>query len=299
VELHRRPVALGTIIARAVEVCRPDIEVRGLHFDVDLKDPPHGVQADPARMQQVFWNLLRNSIKFTPLGGCVGIRCWREAGEVVTQVNDSGMGIEPEVLPHLFRAFEQGGTYVTPGLGGLGLGLAICKAMVELHGGTISAQSEGKGKGATFTVRLPMCDLAASDEDAQLSTGQHSPAPPATRKLQILLVEDHGDTARVMKKLLELNGHDVQTAGDRATALQRATQRSFDLLISDLGLPDGDGLELIRELRSCGHTLPAIALSGYGQEHDVEKSRAAGFAAHLIKPTDFEQLCEAIAAAVP
>lgn len=143
-------------------------------------------------------------------------------------------------------------------------------------------------------MRLPICDLPSGDGDAKPSTEQAR--AQATRKLQILLVEDHGDTARIMKKMLERKGHEVQTAGDLATALQSATQQRFDLLISDLGLPDGSGLNLMHELRARGQTLPAIALSGYGQEHDIAESRAAGFTVHLTKPTNLQQLREAIAA---
>jgi two-component system CheB/CheR fusion protein len=173
----------------------------------------------------------------------------------------------------------------------LGLGLTISKAMVELHGGSISAHSEGKGKGAIFRVRLPIV-VAEPHVEAPPAA-----SPPATRPLRILLVEDHGDTARMMRQLLMLDGHDVERSGDVATALDLASRHPFDLVISDLGLPDRSGLVLMRELRARGHTMPAIALSGYGQDEDIHRSEEAGFSTHLIKPTSPARLAEAIAAA--
>ncbi|HPZ96932.1 MAG TPA: PAS domain S-box protein [Phycisphaerae bacterium] len=287
IDLDRRRVELDTIIRRAAEVCGPDFKNRDLNFGVDWgSDPPYVVEADVARLQQVFWNLLKNSIKFTPHGGCIGIRCRAEPGHVVVEVNDSGMGIEPEALQHIFDAFSQ--APVARQFGGLGLGLAITKSLVELHGGTIEACSEGRGKGATFTVRLPRVDAAV--------TAAPPPEPPSAqhRGLRMMLVEDHGDTADMMKLVLESEGHQVTLAGDVQTALEKAEQDEFDLLISDLGLPDGTGVDLLRELHARGREMPAIALSGYGREQDVEQSRSAGFAAHLIKPVDTDRLVQVV-----
>ena len=295
VELSHHPVDLSTIIEHAVEVCRPDIDARKLEFGVDLTGRPYVVNADAGRMQQVFWNLIKNAVKFTPAGGCVGIACRRasEGGAVIVEITDSGVGIQPAALPSIFNAFEQGGAETTRHFGGLGLGLTICKAIVELHGGSITAQSQGTGKGAKFTVRLPLL-VAGQDvvEKAAAATKRDQIIHP----LRILLVEDHGDTARIMRRLLMGDGHQVKTAGDVATALQMINQCEFDLLLSDLGLPDGSGLDLMRTLRQRGKTLPGIALSGYGQEQDVNQSRAAGFAKHLTKPVNLVQLEEAIAA---
>ncbi len=300
VELHKRPVELCQVIQRAVEVCMPDIEARKLHFGIDMgPDAPYLIEADPARLQQVFWNLVKNAVKFTPMGGCVGIRCRRDehGRQVIAEVNDSGTGISSEALPQLFRPFEQGSHGRKRQFGGLGLGLAISKAMVDLHGGSIAAISEGTGKGSTFTVRLPTIagDSPLQRLEAVAATQVHC------SKLRILLVEDHGDTAEMMRMVLESLGHEVSSAADVAAALTIATERTesrLDLLISDLGLPDGSGLELMRGLRSRGLMLPGIALSGYGQEQDVTASRAAGFAAHLTKPVDVEQVAEAIAAVI-
>ena len=293
VELQKQRVDLGTVIDYAVEVCRPDIEARGLEFGVEMgPDAPYWVEADITRLQQVFWNLLKNAIKFTPHGGCVGIRCRLDGqGHVVVEVNDSGIGIDPEALPRLFNAFEQAERSISRQFGGLGLGLAISKAMVEMHGGSIEAHSEGRGKGATFRVRLP---LVAPPGQAE-SLAPATPRKRAVRPLRILLVEDHGVTAKMMCQVLTADGHEVETAGDVATALELADRHPFDLLISDLGLPDGSGHDLMREIRSRGHKFPGIALSGYGQEEDILRSHEAGFAAHLTKPVSRERLVESIA----
>ena len=297
VELQKRPVELAGIIQRAVEVCMPDIEARKLKFAVDARDGPFIVEADTVRLQQVFWNLLRNAIKFTPVGGRVGIRCHRDGdGHVVVEVSDSGMGIEPAVLPRLFNAFEQGGVGTTRQFGGLGLGLTISHAMVAMHGGTVSAHSAGKDKGAMLRVRLPLMPAGTVPSPAAPQNRQGAQHP--ARPLRILLVEDHGDTARIMRRLLAANGHHVEAAADVATALKMVGEQTFDLLLSDLGLPDGSGLDLMRALRAAGSTLPGIALTGYGQEQDVAASRRAGYAAHLTKPTSLPQLEAAIATLV-
>jgi len=289
-ELHREAIDLDTIIRRAVEVCQIDINGGGLQLTVDAKDGPYIVNADAARLQQVFWNLLKNAIKFTPTGGKIGLCCQRVDGLAVIEISDSGVGIAPEILPHIFNAFEQGSRSVTRQFGGLGLGLAITQSLVEMHGGSITAYSDGKGKGATFRVQLPLVETVPQPE-----TPAAQAAPPV-RALRILLVEDHGDTARIMKRLLNAQGHQVQTAGDVATALVMAQQGGFDLLLSDLGLPDGSGMDLMRQLVAQGKAIRAIALSGYGQDQDIIQCRQAGFAAHLTKPINMEQLTRSIAA---
>lgn len=293
VELKRKSVDLGKIIERAVDVCRPDIEARRLHFGVDLgPKPPYFVEADASRLQQVFWNLLKNAIKFTPNGGCVGVRCRPNRNHVLVEVNDSGIGIEPEALTRIFNAFEQAERSITRRFGGLGLGLAISKALVEMHGGEIQAHSAGRNKGSTFSIRLPM----SAPEGAAVSPRQPHPEP--VQPMSILLVEDHGATARMLRFVLAEKGHQVELAADVETALGLAEQRRFDLLLSDLGLPDGSGHDLIRSLRARGHSFPAIALSGYGQEDDIRMSREAGFAVHLTKPASPESMEWAIRTAV-
>ena len=295
VELDRRPIDLRTIIRRVMDDCMPDIEARKLEFGVDLGPVPQWVDADADRLQQVFWNLLMNAIKFTHVGGRVGIRCRREGeGFVVAEVNDSGEGIDAEAIGSIFNAFEQGERSTTRQFGGLGLGLTISRSLVEMHGGSIQAHSQGKGKGATFTVRLPLLPAQAGDS-ATLSTSEAPPPNKPTRPVRILLVEDHGDTARAICRVLSSEGHKVRVAGDVATALRLAEEQTFDLMLSDLGLPDGSGVDLMRRLRAKGVQLPGIVLSGYGQEKDIQASREAGFTAHLSKPVSLSKLKEEIA----
>jgi len=293
IELQSQQVNLCTVIQRVAEVCKPDIEARGLHFGVDLgAASPYWVEADAHRLQQVFWNLLKNAIKFTPHDGCVGIRCRPDQDHVFVEVNDSGIGIEQDALTRVFNAFEQEERSITRQFGGLGLGLAISKALVEMHGGTIEAFSEGRNKGATFRIRLPLASPVAQQE-AQTPV---IASPPTVRPLRVLLVEDHPVTAKMMQTVLSANGHTVQWASDVATALELADSNEFDLLMCDLGLPDGSGHDLMRQLRQRGHTFPGVALSGYGQEEDIQRSREAGFATHLTKPASREAVVEAIAA---
>jgi two-component system CheB/CheR fusion protein len=297
IELDRKVVDLCTVLNRAAEVCRPDIDARQLHFGIRVDNGPHVVQVDPARMQQVFWNLIKNSVKFTPHGGYVGVHCWRHHDRAFIEVQDSGEGIEPSALGRIFNAFEQEEMSSRRQFGGLGLGLAISKALVEMHGGSISARSDGKGKGATFTVDLPIYVPHPPAGRLPTAVSPAAPQQPA-RTLKILLVEDHGDTAHVIGRLLGAHGHSVRHAGDVATALELVDQESFDVMLSDLGLPDGSGHDLMRALAARGKRLPAIALSGYGMAADVQASRDAGFLEHVTKPVDIESLLTAINRAV-
>ncbi len=292
ITLDRKRIDIRAILERVVEVCRPDIEARKLHFGVEIKGAAHLINGDASRLQQVFWNVLKNAIKFTPDGGCVGIRCCQEDDHVLIEISDSGIGIEPESIVRIFNAFEQGGQRVTRQFGGLGLGLAITKRILELHDGTISAHSEGKDKGSVFRILLPQAS-AEAEVGAERKAAHPVPASEPTSR-RILLVEDHGDTALMMHMLLKSAGYEVETAGDVQQALEIVGSREIDLLISDLGLPDRSGLDLIRELRLRGSTLKAIALSGFGREDDIRRSKEAGFAIHLTKPVDFETLIQAV-----
>jgi PAS domain S-box-containing protein len=291
--LDRRPVDLRLVVLRAIEASKGDLEAGQLTLELDTGDGPQIVNADESRFQQVFSNLLRNAIKFTPAGGRVRVRCRCDGDSCAVEVSDDGVGMDPEFLPRAFSAFEQGDkTYTRKP--GLGLGLAICKTIVELHGGVITAQSEGKGRGATFVVRLPTLVGVRSVPAEQGPAAPGGPLP--VKPLRILLVEDHADTARIMRRLLTAEGHAVQLAGDVAAGLKLTAAHEFDLLLSDLGLPDGTGVDLMRALRQEGSTLPGIVVSGYGQDQDVERSLEAGFAAHLVKPLSLQKLHDAIAA---
>ncbi len=301
-ELSRRPADLRQIVGQAIETCcGQDTESGRVRVVEDLAAADHTVWADAPRLSQVFWNLLNNALKFTP-EGTITIRSWFEPDEIVIQISDTGVGIRPEALGHIFNAFEQGDVGTTRRFGGLGLGLAISKAIVELHGGTLSAESEGVGHGAVFTVRLPAGDSRQEPATALGIPGEERRGvvrPEAGRPLHILLAEDHVDTAEALAALLEGLGHRITMAGTVAGGLAAAAEaaaadRSIDLVISDLGLPDGSGLDLMRELARL-YRLTGIALSGYGMEEDVRKSREAGFARHLTKPVTLDLLKDVIA----
>jgi len=284
------PVDLNATIRSACELCGPAVRERGLRLETDL-DPATGpVAADATRLRQVLWNVLSNAVKFTPKNGVIRVRAKRrDDARCEVRVQDSGMGIAPEMLTLIFDAFEQGGTAVTRQYGGLGLGLAICKALVERHRGSIRAESDGVGKGSTFIIELPGAErpVKATDVAGPAAGAQGS------RQLRLLVVEDHADTARTLARLLKGAGFAVILAEDAAGALAEMERESFDVLLSDIGLPDGSGTDVMRGLRARG-TVPGIAMSGFGMEEDVRRSREAGFSEHLVKPVAFEKLMEAI-----
>ena len=291
-------VDLHEHLRHVLAICESDIAGKQLKMTVATKATHHFVSADGARLQQIFWNILKNAVKFTPVGGTITIRAYNpDDDHVVVSIQDTGIGIEPEVLPLIFNAFEQGGTVVTRQFGGLGLGLTISKGLVDLHGGTLIAESEGKGKGATFTLTL----RTATDTQSQRphAAGTESLRALATGQ-RVLLVEDHADTAKAMSSVLEKRyGFVVSLAYSVEEAMKLAESSPFDLLISDIGLPDGSGLDVIRQVAAI-KPIKAIAISGFGTEEDIRKSKEAGFLAHLTKPvtlTVLERvLVEALAA---
>ena len=270
------------LVEHAVDIVRSQIAAKNIQLTLDLQASEHQIQGDPTRVQQVFWNLLKNAQKFTPENGRITIRSYDAApGVLAFDITDTGRGIDPELMPKLFNAFQQG---AVPTGEGLGLGLAICRAIVEMHGGNISASSNGPGQGATFTVQfstVPGRDL--TEPQAQ------RPAAHVWRKLRILMVEDDEHTAMVMARLLRRGGHEVVTASTVHSALEILRSQRIDLLVSDLGLPDGNGFQVMRELAQRSDA-KGIAVSGYGMDEDIAQSSAAGFSAHLIKPISPEQL---------
>ena len=294
--LHWEVVDAHRLIDRAVRICRAEVEAHQLRLEVDLAASLRHVNADPARLQQVFWNLIKNAVKFTPEGGSIVIRTCDEpgtgpgGGRFAVEVADTGLGIAPDVLTTIFDPFQQGETTITRRFGGLGLGLAICKGIVDAHGGSLEVESPGPGHGATFRVvlkalpdpREPVVEAGASGD-----LGSVAPALPSS--LRILLVEDEPTTLRLMARLLRGLGHEVTTAGDLAAATA-SLDAAFDLVVSDIGLPDGSGLDVIRRVVARKGPVPAIALTGYGMEEDIRRSREAGFTAHLTKPIDFAKL---------
>ena len=280
---HALSISAGDLIGKKIQVIR--------HFDAR----EHHCWADPARLQQVFWNLVKNSAKFTPEGGRIEISTRNtNAHQIIIEICDNGIGIEENLMPRIFDAFEQGGGTVTSKYGGLGLGLAICKRVIDLHRGTIQAESEGKGRGAKFTVTLNAMETSMLEGPVLFLESES----PQLKHIQILFVEDHEDTARVLGRIIRNAGFDVSHAGTMADARALAGTKRFDLLISDLGLPDGSGLDLMKILRDA-QGMKGIALSGYGTDEDVNASSAAGFSAHLTKPVDWERLRSEIERLMP
>jgi CheY-like chemotaxis protein len=282
------------IIEQAIQVCRSEVLGKPLRLDSDLAAARRHVNADPARLQQVIWNLIKNAVKFTPEGGSIAVRTRNEAADgedrLVVEVCDTGIGIEPGVLPTIFDPFQQGETTITRKFGGLGLGLAICKGIVEAHGGTIVAESGGPGRGTTFRVALKALPEPADEPNGQPLGGPVVAEPARPTSLRILVVEDEPATLRLMARLLRGLGHEVETAGTIASGLEAVEGGRFDLIVSDIGLPDGSGLELMRRAVARRGPVPGIALTGYGMEEDIRRSREAGFTAHLTKPIDFGKL---------
>jgi len=294
-KLSLEPVSVHNVLQRALEICREDISQKALEIELNLNAHEHFVQGDPARLQQVFWNLIKNSVKFTEEGGRVSLATSNpQPGQIEIEVSDTGIGIEPDKVSKIFTAFEQGQSSITRKFGGLGLGLAISKAMVLAHGGIISASSPGPNRGATFSVRLGTIAEPAMRDGESPPNGAEPVSRPvsANRPPRLLVVDDHEDTCTGLKMILERRGYDITIAYTADQAAEKARQEDFDLLISDIGLPDRSGYELMQEMRDRG--VPGIALSGFGMEHDVNRARAAGFSEHLTKPINFERLEEVI-----
>lgn len=294
IELHHEAVDVHGLVRTAVQMVQADVEGKGLDLTLGLRAKHCHAWADPTRIQQVLSNVLQNAVKFTPEGGSVAVRTANEAGQLRVEVADTGVGVDPDLLPRLFDPFEQGERMVTGGLGGLGLGLSIAKAFVDLHGGTLTAASGGQGKGATFTLTLSTIPEVAERERSAITPG---PQQPDRTGCTILLVEDHDDTRRVMARPLRTFRYDVKTAATVAEALQLTDRERIDLLISDIGLPDGTGHEVMRHASQRG--IRGIALSGFGQDDDIRRSREAGFEMHLVKPVNFQSLESVVRRAAP
>lgn len=290
-KLERRMVDLGMILRNVITICEPDMRGRAIELHVELPAEPIMVSGDAARLSQSFWNLLKNAAKFTPERGRIELTARIEdkspTKQVVVKLKDNGIGIPAHLLPRVFDAFTQGEHDVRR-YGGLGLGLTIAKALIELHEGEIAVTSEGHQRGAEFIVKLK---LGGENPQSVQDAPQGRPST-ARRSLKVLVVEDHGDSARVMQRLLKKFGHDATVAGTVAAALAKLKNEKFDLLISDIGLPDGSGYDLMRQ--SASFRPPAIAVSGFGMDDDLARSKEVGFLEHLTKPIDATVLENAI-----
>jgi signal transduction histidine kinase/ActR/RegA family two-component response regulator len=279
-------------ISNVAEICRMEANARRLRVYLNLRASAHHVTADVTKFQQIIWNLLKNAIKFTNENGEITISSSNPSPQVLTIiVGDTGIGIEPEILERIFDPFEQGDRSFQRRFGGLGLGLAISKSLAQAHGGTLAVASEGRDRGSTFV--LTMNTVAPPQERPT----EPEMVPIEARALRILLVDDHQDTCAALEKLLVRRGHLVAATHNVRSAMEAAVRNRFDLLISDIALPDGSGMELMMQLHAISR-IPGIAISGFGNNGDIEKSLRAGFSEHLIKPVKLEKLEAAMGRAI-
>ena len=296
--LDRHPIDLSLIVRAAMDSARPAAEAKGVELHSFIESDQELVFGDANRLQQVVWNLISNAIKFTPAAGRVEVRLQRAANQVSITVRDSGIGISPDFLPYVFDRFRQADAASTRAQGGLGLGLSIVRHLVELHGGTVIAESEGEGKGATFIVRLPV--VVTSDGLIDMpDSNQAIECSASLRDRRVLIVDDDADTLELLRKLLEQCGARVTVAGNAAAALEALKQIKPDLLISDIGMPHEDGYSLIGRVRALsaseGGETPAVALTAYASADDQSRVLKSGFQVHLSKPIKSYEFLQAIA----
>ena len=302
--LDVQPIDLGTIIIAAVDGLLPAAEGKGIHLQLQLDSPAKQISGDPDRLQQVAWNLLSNSIKFTPKGGRVIVSLNRVESHLELTVTDTGKGIKREFLPYVFDRFRQGDASTTRAFSGLGLGLAIVRQLVELHGGTVRVDSEGEGLGSTFTVSLPMMAVRRSISDTE---GVRQPeftqsevnCPPELNGLHVLVVDDEPDTCELLRTILEGCGAQVKIAFSASAALEAIEVQAFDVLLCDIGMPDEDGYSLIAKVRALskngGDKVPAAALTAYSSEEDRIRVLRSGFQIHVPKPVSPSELVAVVA----
>jgi CheY-like chemotaxis protein len=296
-------VDLPAVARDALATVAPAADAKGVRLQSVIESDVGRVSGDPDRLQQVFWNLLSNAVKFTPRGGRVQLRLQRVNSHVELSVSDTGVGIRDEFLPHLFERFRQGDSTTTRAHGGLGLGLAIARRIVELHGGRIEAFSPGEGKGATFRVALPVMIVhheVHGDRRVHPRTPSRDAVAefPSLPNIVVLAVDDDPDALTLVREILESAGAQVRTAASALDALESIAAELPDVLVSDLGMPTIDGFELIRRIREMGgaaRDLPAAALTAYARSEDRAKTLRSGFEMHLAKPIDPSELIAAVA----
>jgi CheY-like chemotaxis protein len=295
VELRRARVSLAAVVRQAVETSQPAIEAAGHAFTLEVPEEPIVVDADEVRLAQAIANLLNNAAKYTEAGGRIRLAVTREGDGAVVTVEDNGVGVSPEMLPRLFEMFTQVDRSLERSQGGLGIGLAIVKRLVEMHGGSVTAYSAGVGKGSRFVVRLP---LALAPAGPELARREGRPAGSRVRR-RILVVDDNEDTAASLAMLLRADGHTVEIAHDGQGAVEAAAAFRPNTVLLDIGLPGMSGIEACRAIRAQpgAGTMQIAALTGWGQEEDQRRSREAGFDAHLVKPVERSALLALLAAA--
>ena len=295
VELKKEPVEIAEVVAKAIETASPLLEQQRHYLRIEIEGPGLTVEGDASRLAQIFANLISNAAKYTEPGGHIGITGWRENGSVKLAVKDNGIGINASLLPHVFDLFSQGRTTIDRTAGGLGIGLALVKTLVGLHGGSVTASSEGAGCGSEFVVTLPAMMEKAAEACAPSSAVR---LPAAARSERVVVVDDNRDAAELVGEMLAAVGHEVSVAHDALQALSLITRVRPTVMILDIGLPVMDGYELATRIREefGEHAPRLIAVTGYGLDHDRARSREIGFEAHLVKPVDLEKLLAAVAA---
>jgi PAS domain S-box-containing protein len=298
--LRSEPIDLREPLTKAAEMAIPSFEQKGQHFQVNVPPAAITVRGDDARLVQVFANLLNNASKYTPDGGHIALTVVRVGANITIEVKDDGIGIDATLLPRVFDLFVQGYQNVDRPEGGLGLGLALVRSLVDLHGGRVDVRSDGKGRGSTFTVQLPACD-----EEVPVTGGEPATQPPAseaaTTARRILIVDDNDDARVLLADMLRLLGHEVRAAADGSSALDQLDTFHPDVALLDIGLPDVDGYELAARIRNRpdGAAIRLLAVTGYGQPVDRNRSLGAGFDAHLVKPVELRLLLAHIAHGSP
>ncbi|HEY8186712.1 MAG TPA: chemotaxis protein CheB [Pyrinomonadaceae bacterium] len=307
-KLDSKPVALPSLIEAAIEIVRPAAEAKSIKIETALDIKAGPIWGDSGRLQQVFWNLLSNAVKFTPKKGCINIRLERADSNATVVVKDNGEGIEAGFLPHVFERFRQADASASRSYGGLGLGLSIVRNVVEMHGGSVRAESEGRGQGATFTVTLPIMpvsdlptEIEPTDEAQSFDLALSNPTRAKVVRLdglRVLVVDDHEDTRELLRVALTNSGADVRTCISSTEALATMQTWKPDCIVSDIGMPGEDGYELIRKVRALrkkeGGKIPAIALTGFASHHDKMRAITTGYQSHISKPVDLGNLTSEI-----
>jgi CheY-like chemotaxis protein len=296
ISLKTAPMQIAEAIEYALEATRPSIEAKQQVLIISLPDKPLWVQGDLTRLAQVVANLLDNAMKYTDPGGRIRLSATEEADCVTLRIQDTGVGIDPELLPHVFDLFTQAHQSLGRSQGGLGIGLTLTQQLVHLHGGTIAASSLGLDQGSEFTVRLPLLRNWCPLTERRMASSQAQPSSSSS-KLRILVVDDYADAAQSLALLLRAEGHEVETADCGAAALERAANFEPQAVLLDIGLPDLDGYQVAQRLRKIPEARQAvlIALTGYGQNEDRERARNAGFDHFLLKPPDIDALSAVLA----
>ena len=286
VSLNLETISFATIVANAVETVRAEATVKQITISITSPDQVFVIDADPLRMQQVVWNLLNNAVKFTPAGGEIRVSLHSESNAVLLTIEDTGPGIDPEFLPHVFEMFRQADSSSVRRHGGMGIGLALVQQLIQLHKGSVTVTSDGLGHGAKFTIRLP------ARPQKELTTEVTANQKLELSGMGVLVIDDSEDTTEMLRQLLEINGAKVRTASSGAEALEALSQHEFDVIISDVSMPEMDGFEFLRQLRKRPQyqDLPVLALTGFGRPEDIERAKTAGFFSHITKPFDLEKL---------